>query len=114
MIYKLHIFLWAVNLIFVPYFILGRRGIDKPINRDHTLSGDGKSITLFWEHSLKAIVSHYILSLVAAEDGIPTFEFNVTSTFITISSTSDDMNGTLSAVSVCGDISGAVSFQGNS
>ncbi len=76
------------------------------------MSKDGRSITHSWEHSSESMVSHYILTLVAAEDGSQIFELNVISTSITIPSTSIDMNGTLSAVSVCGDISGAVSFQG--
>ncbi len=40
-------------------------------------------------------------------------QYSVTSTSITIPSTSVDLNGTLSAVSVCGDKSDPVSFQGN-
>ncbi len=95
------------------YSILGTGKIDKPINYTHNTSEDGKPITHFWEHSSKAIVSHYILTLVAAEDGSQIFEFNVTSTSITIPSTSVDLNGSLSAVSVCGDKSDPVLFQGN-
>ncbi len=83
-----------------------------PINHIYNMSEDGRSITHSWEHSLESMVSHYILTLVAAEDDSRVFEFNVTSTSITIPSNSIDLNGTLSAVSVCGDMSGAVSFQG--
>ncbi len=71
-------------------------------------------ITHSWGHITEAIVSHYNLTLtfVAAEDVSRLFEYNVTSTSITIPSTSIDLNGTLSAVSVCGDESEPVSFQG--
>ncbi len=40
-------------------------------------------------------------------------QYNVADTSITIPSTSIDLNRTLSAVSVCGDKSDPVSFQGN-
>ncbi len=92
------------------YFILGTGNIDKPLYFNHTPSQEGKSITYSWGHSLKAVVSHYILTLVAAEE---IFQYNVTGTYITIPSTSIDLNGTLSAVSVCGDESEPVSFKGN-
>ncbi len=49
---------------------------------------------------------------MAAEDGGQVLHYNITSTSITIPSTSVDMNGMLSAVSVCGDKSEPASFQG--
>ena len=77
------------------------------------MSQDGNYITHSWRHSSNTI-SHYILTFVETEDGSQILQFNVISTSITIPSTSIDLNGTLSAVSVCGDMSDAVSFQGKS
>ncbi len=49
---------------------------------------------------------------MASEDNGQVLQYNVTSTSITIPSTSIDLNGMLSAVSVCGDESEPVSFEG--
>ncbi len=49
---------------------------------------------------------------MSSEDGGQVLQYNVIGTSITIPSTQVSLNGTLSAVSVCGDTSDAVSFQG--
>ena len=92
---------------------LGTETIERPVYRNENWSVDEEFVTLFWEHDSRATISHYILTLVEAKDGGQVLQYNVTGTSITIPSTSIDMNGSLSAVSVCGDMSGAVSFQGN-
>ncbi len=97
------------SVLSVVFYSIGTGGIDKPVYSNHTRSEDGEFITHSWGHITEAIVSHYILTLVAAEE---VFQYNVISTSITIPSTGIDMNGTLSAVSVCGDESEPVSFQG--
>ncbi len=48
-----------------------------------------------------------------AEGGDQVLQHNVTGTSITVPLNSTDLNGTLFAVSVCGDESEPVSFQGN-
>ncbi len=88
-------------------------GIERPIYRNHTRSEDGETTTYFWEHNLEVAVSYYSLTLVAAEDGVRVSQYNVTNTSITIPSNNVDLNGTLSAVSRCGDESEPVSFQGS-
>ena len=93
--------------------ILGTEVIERPVYRNEN-HDDEEFVTLSWEHNLEAAVSYYILTLVAAEDSSRvSFQYNVADTSITIPSTSIDLNGTLSAVSVCGDESDPVSFQGN-
>ncbi len=93
--------------------ILGTEVIERPVYRNEN-HDDEEFVTLSWEHNLEAAVSHYILTLVAAEDSSRvSFQYNITSTSITIPSTRSNLNGSLSAVSVCGDKSDHVSFQGN-
>ncbi len=99
-------------IIFIRAY-LGTETIERPVYRNENLSDDEEFVTLFWEHDSRDTVSHYILTLVEAKDGGQVLQYNVTSTSITIPSTSIDMNGMLSAVSVCGDESEPVSFQGN-
>ena len=96
------------------FYSIGTGGIEKPVYGNHTTSEDGEFITHSWGHITEAIVSHYILTLTLTtfKDNGQIFEYNVTSTSITIPSTSIDLNGTLSAVSMCGDMSEPVSFQG--
>ncbi len=93
------------------HYIIGTGGVEKPVYRTHTRNEDG-TITFIWEHPSEDIVSYYSLTFVAAEDGIRVIHLNVTSTSITIHSTSIDLNGMLYAVSVCGDESEPVSFEG--
>ncbi len=97
------------SILSVVFYSIGTGGIDKPVYNNHTRSEDGRFITHSWGHITEAIVSHYILTF---EDVSRLFQYNTTSTSIIIPSTSGDLNGTLSAVSVCGDESEPVSFQG--
>ncbi len=92
---------------------LGTETIERPVYRNENWSVDEEFVSLFWEHDSRDTVSHYILTLVADKDGGQVLQYNVTSTSITIPSTSIDLNGSLSAVGVCGDESEPVSFQGN-
>ncbi len=102
------------SVLSVVFYSIGTGGIDKPVYNNHTRSDDGKFITHSWGHITEAIVSHYNLTLtfMTSEDGGQVLKYNVTITSIIIPSTSIDLNGTLSAVSVCGDESEPVSFQG--
>ncbi len=95
------------------FYSIGTGGIERPVYRNHTRSDDGKFITHSWGHITEAIVSRYNVIFMSSEDGNQVFQYNITSTSITIPSTQVSLNGSLSAVSVCGDESDAVSFQGN-
>ena len=92
----------------INYYSIGTK-IQGPRILNSTESADGKSVTHSWEHDSENIVSHYNLIFMAA-NGSQVFQFNIVNTSITVPSTTIDLNGMLSAVSVCGDESEQINF----